>query len=266
MQMGLDQKTLQRTVSYWGEIRWDPKWDTLVVFISYLLVVSGLFTAFQVFTTEHVAANFITFGPVTLVGLGVALPIGYTVLVSRHSLAELGITNRRLMPSILLSAILGWVTYSNTLADLDVNWNIQAVPLVIMVIAVGLFEAIFFRGWLQLRFEKAFGLVPGLILGALCYSLYHIGYGMEPDDLLFLFGLGFTFGAVFRLTKNIFILWPLYTPIGSLYTNINEGLKLPFDATYGFLLTIGLMVGVILFAIIMQNRTAENPGKEQVNV
>jgi membrane protease YdiL (CAAX protease family) len=59
-----------------------------------------------------------------------------------------------------------------------------------MALAVGLFEAIFFRGWLQLRFENAFGSVPGLVLGALCYSLYHIGYGMNFDELLFLFGLG----------------------------------------------------------------------------
>jgi hypothetical protein len=28
-------------------------------------------------------------------------------------------------------------------------------------------EAVFFRGWLLLRFEAAFGLVPGLLLSAL---------------------------------------------------------------------------------------------------
>jgi membrane protease YdiL (CAAX protease family) len=130
------------------------------------------------------------------------------------------------------------------------------VPLAAMVLAVGLFEAIFFRGWLQLRFEAAFGLVPGLLLGALCYSLYHVGYGMDPDELLFLFGLGLVFGAFFRLTKSIFVLWPLYTPLGGLYTNISEGLSLPLEATYGFLITIGFMIAIITGAHYIQKRGA----------
>jgi membrane protease YdiL (CAAX protease family) len=40
----------------------------------------------------------------------------------------------------------------------------------------------FFRGWLLLRFEAAFGLVPGLLLSALCYSAYHIAYGMSTGE------------------------------------------------------------------------------------
>jgi hypothetical protein len=109
-----------------------------------------------------------------------------------------------------------------------------------------------------MRFEKAFGLVPGLILAALCYSLYHVGYGMTGEEMLFLFGLGLTFGAFFRLIKNVFVLWPFYTPVGSIFTNLSEGLALPFEATYGFLLTIGLMVGFIAWAFIYYKRNWMN--------
>ena len=240
----------------WG-VTWQPKRDTAVAFVSYVLVVAGLFTAFQVFTTEQVAANFITFGPITLAGLGVALPVLYTVLVRRRSVADLGLTTRQLLPSLALGLLLGWDTYRNTIGTLGVAWTHELVPLVAMALAVGLFEAIFFRGWLQLRFEEAFGLVPGLVLGAVCYSLYHIGYGMTGEEMLFLFGLGLTFGAFFRLTKNVFILWPFYTPVGGIFTNMSEGLTLPFEATYGFLLTIGLMVGSIVLAFMYRNRKEE---------
>jgi membrane protease YdiL (CAAX protease family) len=229
-------------------IAWRPSRDTLVAATSYLLVVAGLYTAFQVFTTERVAANFITFGPITLAGLGVALPALYTSLVRRRPLSHLGLTVRHLLPSLVLSLLLGWDTYRETLGRMDVTWGREHVPLVTMVIAVGLFEAIFFRGWLQLRFEEAFGVVPSIILGALCYSLYHVGYGMALGEMLFLFGLGMVFAAVFRLTKNVVVLWPFYTPLGGLYTNLSEGLTLPFDATYGFLLTLGLMVAAIVVA------------------
>ncbi|MDX1416028.1 MAG: CPBP family intramembrane glutamic endopeptidase [Candidatus Promineifilaceae bacterium] len=237
-----------------ADIHWRPGRDTLVAFISYIFVVAALYLAFQIFTTEHIAANFITFGPITLAGLGVAVPLFYTVLARRRPLADVGLTTYQLLPSLTLSLFLGWDTYRNTIGTLNVTWTDTLVPLVTMVLAVGLFEAIFFRGWLQLRFEAAFGMVPGLLLGALCYSLYHIGYGMEADELLFLLGLGLVFGAFFRLTKSIFVLWPFYTPIGGLYTNLGEGLALPFEATYGFLLTMGLMAAIIAVASALYRR------------
>jgi membrane protease YdiL (CAAX protease family) len=178
----------------------------------------------------------------------------YTVLVRRRPLADVGLTTRYLLPSLILGLLLGWDTYSNTLAILDVAWTREVLPLAVMALAVGLFEAIFFRGWLQLRFEEAFGVVPAVILGAVCYSLYHVGYGMEWNELLFLFGLGLVFAAVFRLTKNVAVLWPFYTPIGGLYTNLSEGLSMPFEATYGFLLTLGLMLAVIVTGILVRRK------------
>jgi uncharacterized protein len=239
-----------------GGVRWQPDRDTAAALGSYLAVVLALIIAFQVFTTERVAANFITFGPLTLAVLGVALPVLYTRFVRGRPLADLGITFYGFLPSLILGLVLGYDTYTNTLAGLDVAWKREVVPLIVMALAVGLFEAIFFRGWLQLRFEAAFGVVPGLILGAACYSLYHIGYGMTPDELLFLFGLGLVFGAVFRLTKSIFVLWPFYTPVGGLYTNLNEGLTMPFEATYGFVITLVIMIGVIIAVSRAKERVA----------
>ena len=235
-------------------LTWQPNRDTLVALVSYGLVVAGLYTAFQVFTTDRVAANFITFGPVTLAGLGIALPVLYTVLVRRRPPADLGLTKRHLLPSLILGLLLGWDTYRNTLATLDLAWSKEVLPLIVMALAVGLFEAIFFRGWLQLRFEEAFGVVPGVVLGALCYSLYHVGYGMDWNEMIFLFGLGLVFAAVFRLTRNVVVLWPFYTPIGGLYTNLTEGLTMPFEATYGFLLTLGLMLAAMVTGILVRRK------------
>jgi membrane protease YdiL (CAAX protease family) len=253
--MTLNETTYSKPLSWLGDLHWEPAGDTLAAFISYLLVVAGLYTAFQIFTTERIAANFILFGPITLAGLGVALPVLYTTLIRRRSIADLGLTRQRLLPSLFLSLLLGWDTYRNTLATMTIEWDRLIVPLITMTLAVGLFEAIFFRGWLQMRLEKAFGMLPGLVLGALFYSLYHVGYGMTMDEMLFLFGFGLVFGAFFRLTKNVFVLWPFYTPVGSLYTNLKEGLTLPFEATYGFLLTIGIMLAITILAIVIQKKS-----------
>jgi membrane protease YdiL (CAAX protease family) len=234
-----------------GNLQWEPDRDTLAAFGSYILVVAALYTAFQIFTIERVAANFITFGPIALALFGIGVPVLYTLLIRHRSLSDLGLTGHRLLPSFALGLLLGWDTYTNTLAPMNVAWTSSEVPLLVMALAVGLFEAVFFRGWLKMRFEQAFGLVPGLVLAAMCYSLYHIGYGMTGDEMLFLFGLGLTF---VRLTKNVFVLWPFYTPVGSVFTNLSEGLTLPFEATYGFLLTIVLMVGFIVWAFIYYNK------------
>lgn len=237
-------------------IRWDPTRDTVMALASYLIVVGGLFIAFQVFTTENVAGNFITFGPVTLAGLGVGIPLLYTVLVRRRPVSDVGITTRYLIPSIVLGLLLGAYTYQNTLATSSLAWTNELVPLVAMALTVGLFEAVFFRGWLQLRFEAAFGVIPGLFLGALCYSLYHIGYGMEPGELVTLFVLGVVFAGVFRLTRNVAVLWPFYTPVGGFYATTSDGLTMPFEATYGFLLTLGLMAAIIGFAASRRSGTS----------
>jgi len=109
-------------------LRWMPSRDTLVALASYLLVVAGLYTAFQVFTTERVAANFLTFAPITLGLIGVAAPAFYTTIARRRPLEDLGITVRNLLPSLGLSLLLGWDTYRNTLATLEITSGRNPVP------------------------------------------------------------------------------------------------------------------------------------------
>lgn len=219
--------------------------DAAVAAGSYVLVVGTLSLAFQVVTTARVAANFILYG-ITLALLGVVLPLVYTVRIRKAPLADLGLTVQRLLPSVLLGLLLTWDTYRHTLGTLTLQWGSAQVPLIALAITVGLFEAIFFRGWLQLRFEAAFGVVPGLVLAAACYSLYHVGYGMQLEELTMLFFLGLTYGAMFRLTCNIAVLWPLYTPTGGLYTTIHDGQTMPIQATLGFVIVFAVMVGAIV--------------------
>jgi len=240
-------------------MKWQPNRDTLVALASYGAVVAALYIAFQVFTTANVAGNFVTFGIIALALLGVGLPTAYTVFIRRRPISDLGLTLHFLVPSLALGLLLGADTWRATIATLPGGgWSASLVPLVAMTLSVGLFEAVFFRGWLQLRFEAAFGLVPGLILAALCYSIYHVGYGMTASEMIFLFGYGLIFGAVFRLTRNVFVLWPFYTPVGSLYSNIRDGLTLPFEATYGFVIVLALMAAAIAAGVLLRRTTADS--------
>ena len=237
------------------QFRWQPSAELALVVLTWIAVVAGLWTAFQGFTTQRVALNFITFGPISIFGLGVAVPI-LLIIRNGRSLKAVGITSSRAVLSIVLSLLFAVIQYTQTMAGVGLPALDRVIPLVTMALAVGLFEAIFFRGWIQLRLEAAFGAIPGICFGSLFYALYHVGHGMAPGEIAFLFVIGLIYAVVFRLTRNILILWPFLTPMGGLFSNIKDGLTLPFEATYGFLLVLGLMFAFILSVTVYMRRKA----------
>ena len=121
-------------------------------------------------------------------------------------------------------------------------------PLLWMALAIGFFEAVFWRGWVQLRLEEAFGIIPSILLASALYSAYHIGYGMPVSEMTFLFFIGLMFAVTFRITKSILILWPFFQPGGQLITLVQDKLTLPFLAFLGFVDVLVLMFFLIWFA------------------
>jgi hypothetical protein len=122
------------------------------------------------------------------------------------------------------------------------------IPLVALALTIGFFEAVFWRGWVLLRLEDAFGILPAILLGSALYAIYHIGYAMPISEMVFLFFIGILFAVVFRLTKNIFILWPVFQPMGQLVTLIEDGLSLPLLAALGFAEVLILMFVLVWLA------------------
>jgi membrane protease YdiL (CAAX protease family) len=98
------------------------------------------------------------------------------------------------------------------------------------------------------RLEDTFGTIPAILLGSALYAAYHIGYGMPASEMVFLFFIGIMFAVVFRLTKNIFILWPIFQPMGQLVTLVKDGLSLPTIAALGFIEALILMLVLVWLA------------------
>jgi hypothetical protein len=70
---------------------------------------------------------------------------------------------------------------------------------------------------------------------AVLYAGYHVGYGMGVSEMWFLLGLGVLYAVVYRLTTNILIVWPLLTPIGAFFNNVDAGdIDLPWASLAGF--------------------------------
>jgi membrane protease YdiL (CAAX protease family) len=230
-------------------VSWKPDWRDLRAIAVFYAAIVGLYRlAFVVFTADIVAGLFFSFAAGLL--LGVAGPVVYTVWRRKRPLADLGITRERLPETLVLGGLFAATQFAITLWGYDLPADAEDwVPLLVMSMTVGLFEAIFFRGFVQTRLEASTGTLPGLALAAALYGLYHVGYGMGFGDMTFLLGLGVVYAVAYRLVRNGLVLWPLLTPLGSFFANIEAGdIELPWASIMGFIDVAALMVTVIVVA------------------
>jgi uncharacterized protein len=167
--------------------------------------------------------------------------------IRKRPLSDLGISTRYLGISLVVQlALAGWQYFSG-FNSLELPVFEQFIPLVALALAIGFFEALFWRGWVLLRLEAAFGILPAILIGSLLYALYHIGYAMPLSEVVFLFFIGIVFAVVFRLTRNIFILWPVFQPMGQVMTLVKDGLDLPLISSLGFIECLAVMIGLVWF-------------------
>jgi predicted Co/Zn/Cd cation transporter (cation efflux family) len=58
---------------------------------------------------------------------------------------------------------------------------------------------------------------------------------MGGEEMVFLFGLGVVYAIAYRLVTNVLVLWPLLTPLGAFYNNVDAGdIDLPWASIAGF--------------------------------
>lgn len=220
-------------------------WDIAAVVGLYVAVVGLFRLAFVGFTQANVLGLFLAFAGGLV--LGTAGPIAYTVWLRRRALATLGLGLHNLRATAALAVLFAALQFAITLWGYDLPAPVDWVPLLVMSLVVGLFEAVFFRGFVQGRFEDGVGPVGGVLGAAALYSLYHVGYGMGADELWFLFGLGIVYAVAYRLVENILVLWPLLTPLGAFFTNLRAGdIELPWASILGFL-DVAAVIGVVLW-------------------
>ena len=231
-------------------VRWQPNKDLIAIAVSWVLVVVTLYTAtFIVGST--VGGGMPYFGLYAVLGatiFGIGIPLYWTIAIRKRPISDLGLTWKSLGVSIILQLVFAALQFAGAYRGLQIPAFENLLPLIALALTIGLFEAIFWRGWVLLRLEDCFGIIPAIVLGSILYSLYHIGYGMPASEMAFLFFIGVMYAVAFRITKSVFILWPVFQPMGQLVTLIKDGLSLPLIASLGFFEALILMGFVIWFA------------------
>lgn len=243
-------KSIRQTLEQVMTVRFKLTSDLLVVAVSWLLVVGTLYTATSIVGAQTGGGipYFLLYAVIGATLFGVGIPLYWMVVVRRRPLSDLGLTFRAWRASLVLQIAFAALQYAGTLANVQLPPLEQLLPLVALALAIGFFEVVFWRGWILLRLEEAFGIIPAILLGSLLYAAYHIGYGMPLDEMAFLFFIGIMFAVVFRLTRSVLILYPLFQPMGQLVTLVRDGLNLPLGAALGFIDVLAVMFALVWLA------------------
>lgn len=239
----------------------------LVVAALYVTVVALMRLGFVGFTTDNTLGLFLSFAGALV--LGAAGPVVYTSWVRRRPLSTLGLQAGDLRRTASLALLFAGVQFALTLWGYDLPAPVDWVPLLVMALVVGVFESIFFRGFIQNRLEEQFGTAVGIGCAAGLYGLYHVGYGMGTDELLFLIGLGVVYAVAFALTRSVLVLWPLLTPLGSFFAQLEAAdIELPWASILGFADVLAMIVAAIWLARRHQTRLSQTrlsrPSHEQL--
>lgn len=236
-----------------GRSRAVDRMDLLVIAGLFLVVVALFGSAFRYFTVDSVAGMFLCFAGGLV--LGVVGPIVYTVWIRGRPLRSLGLRLDNWRDAALLGLAFAVVQFLLTFQGYELPAPVDWVPLLVMALTVGLFEAVFFRGFVQLRLEAAFGPVLGVGGAAALYALYHVGYGMRPVEMAFLFGLGVVYAVAFAQVRNLLVLWPLLTPVGGFYASLSGGeIHMPWIAILGFADVLAVMVTAVVLGARRERR------------
>lgn len=204
---------------------WAKK-QVAVVLISYTVLVLGILLSLH-YSLLPFPRFIVLYSFLAVFTLGI---ICWTAFIERKPLAYLGLTRQSLGTSLLLSVVLGLMA----VGGMSFNRLMQEGPFYAYAVLISsLLEAVYIYSWLQTKLRELTGFTASLILTAVFYAVYHLGYfGLSSsalDSLTLSFGLylltGITVAAVYRYTNNILSIWPFFLGAGTLYdyTRLNIG-------------------------------------------
>ena len=228
--------------------RFEPGTDTALAFATAILF------SFIYYFGTHTGSAIASFLIFTVLGTGiicVLLPAFCVLVVRSESLDSLGITRRRWLLSLVISFIFAAGSLPAVFQAAEQTPGADLAPH-LLVNGLILWEPFFVFGWLQLRFERAFGIVPGIVLAALAFGAYHLGTFPLPA-VFALVGFGTFYAIIFRsVGANLLVLWPLTWAVGSGIGTLQGGFTFGWGAVPGAVAL--LAVQIVTIALFFRRR------------
>ncbi len=191
-------------------------------------------------------------------GLGVVFVSLYVEKKGKEVIAELGFTKRKWILSLIINIVLAAGLLTIFLKD-EVPENIASLKNLYgatYILVAGIFEMTFLYGFLRMSFEKAFGIIPAIIMTSAFYSLHHAGF--QPE-FLHLFLVGLMYCSVFYITKNMLVIFPFFWGVGALWdvlvsSEAGDEIKNPVS----FVIALIILIASVEWVLFKKWRVSSN--------
>jgi protein-S-isoprenylcysteine O-methyltransferase Ste14 len=238
---------------------WKPGWDVLIA----LLTISYMIPSYYLMANDLHPLAIYNFLFVSLFVL-VLFPAYYVLNIRRESLDMIGLTKRHWLLSLLISfALVLWLS-PRLFGILSL---IPAGLILPTTVFNGLcfWEPFFVFCWVQLRFERAFGVIPGILAAGLCLGSYHIG--TYPMAMVVMLGMvGLIYAVLFRMTRNLLVLWPLTWATASTIGTVSGGYTFGWSTVWVYSVIIFIQVLCIWWITRTQNKNSEYNNSSSSNL
>ncbi|WDV44887.1 hypothetical protein PV797_15365 [Clostridiaceae bacterium M8S5] len=234
--------------------RFKPTRDTYIALMCGIIVITLSFTM-SLFHEETILNKIVCVilrDILMILVVGIGFTLYYILINKKGSLADLGITKRKLPLSLIINVLLGvgllmmFMKETDKHIVIDYN-NIYAITYIFMA---GIFEIVFIYGFLRFYFERAFGVIPAIILTAIFYSSHHAGF--QPEFLK-LFYVGIMYTSVIYITNNMFIMFPIFWGVGATWdVLINSTAGKSIRNTFSFIVAIIVLICMILYFLVIR--------------
>lgn len=184
--------------------------------------------------------------------LGYIFPLYFILIRENENLQVLGIHKDKLKSSLLINIIFAAALLTMFLLKKSqpVTFNLQSFFAITYILVAGIFEMIFIYGFLRYQFERAFGIIPAMILTAVFYSFHHAGF--QPEFMK-LFWVGIMYVAVFYITHNIFIIFPFFWGVGAVWdVLINSDAGRGIENAESFVIAVVLLIGMLIVVPVIK--------------
>ena len=196
-------------------VHWQPSQETGFALAAGILVL-GFSAAMKVFPNA-IPLNLLLRDAGQIFFAGILLPAW--ILRRFHiSFADCGLSLRKAPVFLTINLALAGLLLAMFLSEapLPPDFRIEANTLwkagyVVLALA---FEVFFFYAFLRTVLERAFGILPAIVLTAAFYSLHHMGFQPEYEKLFF---VGLLYAAVYRLGNSALLIFPFFHWVGGLY-------------------------------------------------
>ncbi len=220
-------------------IKWAPNSDIPVALLSLAWMTFAYYAMHHSDSLPFIVCGFSLF---TNLIVNVAFPTWWVVGYRKQPLSELGVTTRHWLPSLLISLLIAGFYALQLQPVLEKeDWLPR-----MLYCALCLWEPFFIHGWLQLRFERALGVLPGIVMAGLGLAIFHAG--STPNQFLFeLFISGVACAALFRLTRSLLVLWPLGWTLASAVGTAQTGTTFSWIVVATYIVIVILQLGFVAF-------------------